>query len=197
MSNSCTSRSISFALIGFALLIGARTFAKETSSEPGQKSVATAATPAPMTAASSSNAKPAEKGSTGKDLKITLKWSTASEVDNYGYFVYRGEEEKGPFKVLNERAIPGAGNSEVPRDYRYEDHDVAFGKSYYYYLESVSTVGVKEKFSPILKRECCKVPGAKEVGKGESSAKKKDEKQEGGKESTPRAKKAPAIVTKP
>lgn len=88
--------------------------------------------------------------------RITLKWSTASEVDNYGFTVFRADEEKGPFKVLNDRPIAGGGNSDVPRDYRYEDLDVEVGRTYFYYLESISTQGVKEKFSPVLKKECCK-----------------------------------------
>src|SRR5512140_700554 len=92
--------------------------------------------------------------------RVTLTWSTASEVDNYGYFVMRGDDEKGPFKAVNEKVIPGASNSDMPRGYRYEDFDVAQGKTYWYYLESLSTAGVREKFSPVLKRQCCKVPGA-------------------------------------
>ncbi len=91
---------------------------------------------------------------------VTLTWSTASEVDNFGYFVMRGDEEKGPFKAINEKPIPGAGNSDMPRDYRYEDFGVVPGKTYFYYLESVSTSGVREKFSPVLKRQCCKQTGA-------------------------------------
>jgi len=88
--------------------------------------------------------------------RITLTWSTASEVDNYGFFVMRADDEKGPFKPLNEKAVPGAGNSDIPHEYRYKDFAVAPGRSYHYYLESVSTRGVREKFSPVLKRECCK-----------------------------------------
>jgi hypothetical protein len=88
--------------------------------------------------------------------RITLTWSTASEVDNYGFFVMRADDEKGPFKALNEKAIPGSGNSDLPREYRYKDFAVVPGRSYHYYLESVSMSGVREKFSPVLKRECCK-----------------------------------------
>lgn len=95
---------------------------------------------------------------------VTLSWSTASEVDNFGYFVMRGDDEKGPFKALNEKAIPGAGNSDVPRDYRYLDFEVTPGKTYWYFLESVSTAGVREKFSPVLKRQCCKQAGAPSAG---------------------------------
>lgn len=166
MSNSRRFTDTTIAILGltFSAAIGGCSVAADPPIAP---------TAAPAAAKAKPGVKPAEPVNDPKDLKITLKWSTASEVDNYGYFVYRGETEEGPFKVLNERAIPGAGNSEVPRDYRYEDRAVKMGSTYFYYLESVSTVGVKEKFSPVLERECCKVPGANEEPKdGKKSAKR-------------------------
>jgi hypothetical protein len=95
--------------------------------------------------------------------RITLTWSTASEMDNYGFFVKRADDEKGPFKALNVKILPGGGNSDVPLEYKYVDENVVMGKTYFYYLESVSTTGVKEKFSPTLKKVCCKT--AKDPGK--------------------------------
>jgi hypothetical protein len=91
--------------------------------------------------------------------KLTLKWSTASEVDNYGFFVLRSDSQDGPFSPRNEKIIPGAGNSETPSRYVWEDHAVEPGKTYYYYLESISIQGVKEKFSPVMSKTCCEVPG--------------------------------------
>lgn len=89
------------------------------------------------------------------DLKITLKWTTASEVDNYGYFVWRGDGADGPWTQMNKKAIPGAGNSDTPSSYVWEDHDVELGRTYYYWLESISVQGAREKFSPVLSRTCC------------------------------------------
>ncbi|MEO6323204.1 MAG: hypothetical protein ABIT01_19830 [Thermoanaerobaculia bacterium] len=169
MLNSRRSMGLLLATLGLGLAIEGTALADEKGVKaPAATPVSTTPTPA---------AKPPVDS---PDPKITLKWSTASEVDNYGYFVFRGEDEKGPFQVLNERAIPGAGNSEVPRDYRYEDHAVTMGKTYFYYLESVSTMGAKEKFSPVLKRECCKLPAsvAKEEAKGEKNDEKKEVKKE-------------------
>lgn len=123
--------------------------------------------PAPTAAAPPAAPAPAEPAKP----KITLKWSTASEVDNYGFFVFRGDEEKGPWKPLNERIISGAGNSDVPRSYQFEDLDVVPGKAYFYFLESVSTQGVREKFSPVIKKECCKGFGAKDGERPASDAK--------------------------
>jgi hypothetical protein len=108
--------------------------------------------------------------------KVTLKWSTASEVDNYGFNIMRGDEEKGPFKAINEKILPGAGNSDTPKEYRFEDFGVVKGKTYHYYIESVSTTGVHEKFSPTLKKVCCKDPKAPEAAKTDKPGEKPAEK---------------------
>lgn len=101
-------------------------------------------------------------------VKLTIKWSTSSEVDNYGFWVMRSDKEKGPFKEANAKVIPGAGNSELPRKYSFEDRDVQMGKTYYYYLEAVSTQGHRETYSPVMAKQCCdrgdtKAPEAREI----------------------------------
>lgn len=90
------------------------------------------------------------------EKKVTLKWTTASEVDNYGYFVWRSDSEEGTYTQMNKRAIPGAGNSDTPTNYVWEDRDVELNRVYWYYLESISVQGVREKFSPKMSRKCCK-----------------------------------------
>lgn len=101
---------------------------------------------------------PAPKAPPSPRPKLTLSWSTASEVDNYGFLVHRGDQEEGPFKVMTDKVIPGAGTSEVPSKYSWDDFEVTPGKTYYYYLESVSLQGVKEKFSPVVSKTCCETP---------------------------------------
>ena len=93
--------------------------------------------------------------------KLTIKWSTSSEVDNYGFYVMRSDAEKGPFKEINAKLIPGAGNSDLPRRYSFDDPDVQMGRTYYYYLDAVSTRGIREKYSPVMAKQCCDRPGAK------------------------------------
>jgi len=70
----------------------------------------------------------------------------------------RSDVEEGPFKPLHPRAIPGAGNSEMPHHYSYDDTAVEMGKTYHYYVESVSTRGEREKFTPVITKTCCKAP---------------------------------------
>lgn len=80
---------------------------------------------------------------------VVLRWSTASEFERYGYHVYRGREEDGPFERLTGEAIPGAGTTDLPQDYRFEDPDVEPGEKYFYYVESVSTGGQRDRLTPI------------------------------------------------
>lgn len=110
---------------------------------------ATAQTPAPATPAPA--AAPAAPAASPNPLNNTIKWSTASEVENFGYDVFRGDKEEGPFTKLNSRIIAGAGTVDEPRYYQYVDETIEPGKEYWYYVESVSMAGVREKFTPVFK----------------------------------------------
>ena len=83
--------------------------------------------------------------------KNTLKWTTASEVENFGFDIFRGESEEGPFEKRTETPLPGAGTTDEPQSYLWEDFDIEMGKDYFYYVESISMAGVRERFSPIIK----------------------------------------------
>ncbi len=81
----------------------------------------------------------------------TLKWTTASEVDNFGFDVYRSESEDGPFTRLNAEPVPGAGTTDEISRYEYVDENIDPHKDYFYYVESISMAGVREKFTPTYK----------------------------------------------
>lgn len=81
----------------------------------------------------------------------TLKWTTASEVDNFGYDVYRGASEDGPFERRTEDPVLGAGTTDEPTSYRYVDDGLVPGRDYYYYVESISIHGERERFTPIIR----------------------------------------------
>lgn len=80
-----------------------------------------------------------------------LKWSTATEVDNFGFDIYRATSEDGPFDRITSTPIPGAGTVDEPRYYEYEDEAIDPTRDYYYYVESISIDGMREQFSPIIK----------------------------------------------
>lgn len=78
-----------------------------------------------------------------------IRWSTASEFENLGYHVYRGDGPDGPFNQVTPELIPGAGTSDVRHDYRFEDVSAEPGTTYYYYVESISTSGERKQLTPV------------------------------------------------
>ena len=83
-------------------------------------------------------------------LANTLRWTTASEVENLGYDVYRAESEDGPFERINQDTIPGAGTSDDVQDYVFVDDTIHPGVAYYYYVESIALDGERERFTPVF-----------------------------------------------
>lgn len=79
-----------------------------------------------------------------------IRWSTASEVENFGYDVFRGPSEEGPFERVNDAPIPGHGTTDVPQKYEFRDTTIAANTAYWYYVESISLQGVREKFTPVF-----------------------------------------------
>lgn len=91
----------------------------------------------------------------------TLKWSTASEVDNFGFDIYRSTLEEGPFERITGTPIEGAGTVDAPQYYEFIDADIEPTQDYYYYVESISIDGERERFSPIIMAPAKRpVPGA-------------------------------------
>lgn len=88
-----------------------------------------------------------------QEHKNTLKWSTASEVYNFGYDIYRAEQKTGPFIRITKTPVPGAGTTDVPTHYEYIDDSIDPYQSYYYYIESISLSGERKKFTPTLEAD--------------------------------------------
>ncbi len=84
-------------------------------------------------------------------LVNTLKWTTASEVDNFGFDIYRSLDEDGPFVKITDGPLPGAGTTDEPQRYIFVDDDIDPTRDYYYYIESISLGGIREVFSPTIK----------------------------------------------
>ena len=77
-------------------------------------------------------------------------WSTASEEENFGYDVYRGAAEKGPFVKLTKQPILGNGTTNETHQYKYVDDAIDPCKDYWYYVEAISNQGTREKFTPVF-----------------------------------------------
>ncbi len=100
-------------------------------------------------------------------LANTLNWTTASEQDNFGYDVYRGASEEGPFTKLTEKPMLGHGTTDETNNYSYRDADIDPCQAYWYYVESISTYGERERFTPIFEAKA-KKPTAVPAGAASS-----------------------------
>lgn len=81
----------------------------------------------------------------------TVRWTTASEQDNFGFDVYRGDSEHGDFTKLTKDPILGAGTSDETHKYEYRDDSIDPCTAYWYYVEGISTNGTREKFTPTFR----------------------------------------------
>lgn len=111
----------------------------------------TAAAPAPVKDVPEGEC--GDQGKVAADQRIanTVRWSTASEQDNFGYDVFRGDSEKGEFAKLTKDPILGAGTSDEQHKYEYRDDGIDPCRAYWYYVENVSTSGTRAKFTPTFR----------------------------------------------
>lgn len=127
--------------------------------EPAAEAAATpAVTPQPTPAASAQatpdvpmpGPEPSASPTPTPPYRNTVRWSTASEVDNFGYDVYRGTSKDGPFERITADPVPGAGTSDETHRYMYADENIDPYTTYFYYVESISLSGVRETFTPVI-----------------------------------------------
>jgi hypothetical protein len=80
----------------------------------------------------------------------TLRWKT-NDVSNFGYDIFRAESEEGPFVKINNRPVSGALQPGSVQTFEYEDRAIDPRKDYWYYVESISLLGERVRFTPTLK----------------------------------------------
>ena len=125
-------------------------------------------TPAPASAPTETATVKAPEGTCGDQsalpadqrLANTPKWTLASEQDNFGFDVFRGDSEEGEFTKLNKEPILGAGTTDASSRYSWRDDSIDPCKDYWYYVESISTSGVREKMTPTFKAPAKRSPKA-------------------------------------
>lgn len=131
----------------------------ESTSTPAPAAAPVPATPAPTPPEAVVAAKDIPAGECGDQAKVapdlrlanTARWTTASEQDNFGFDVYRSDSEKGQFTKLTKDPIVGAGTSDETHKYEYRDDAIDPCREYWYYVEGISTGGVREKFTPTFR----------------------------------------------
>ena len=85
----------------------------------------------------------------GRDGAVDLSWTTASELSNLGFHLYRAEAAGGPYTRITTSLIPGLGSSPTGQSYAYRDSGLVNGRTYYYQLEDVETTGRTERHGPV------------------------------------------------
>ncbi|MEO7062355.1 MAG: hypothetical protein ABI082_01095 [Dokdonella sp.] len=131
----------------------------ESTSAPVPAAAPRAVTPAAKSPEPVAAVKEIPEGECGDQAKIapdqrvanTARWTTASEQDNFGFDVYRGDSEKGEFTKLTKDPIVGAGTSDETHKYEYRDDSIDPCKQYWYYVEGISTGGARAKFTPTFR----------------------------------------------
>ncbi len=83
---------------------------------------------------------------------VLLKWTTESEVDNAGFYIYRSKTKNGEFKVVNPTLIQGAGTTGERNEYSWTDTTAKPNTVYYYRIEDVSHAGVREQLATVRLR---------------------------------------------
>lgn len=103
---------------------------------------------------------PESPGPDSDRVTITLKWSATNEKSVYGYLVYRAERRQGPFLRINPEIIhrSGPGDETTVNSYVYTDDTVLPETTYFYYLDTVSMEGRKERFSGVIKKTAPAAP---------------------------------------
>jgi hypothetical protein len=81
--------------------------------------------------------------------KVILQWSTASEIDNAGFNLYRSESKDGDYIKINDIIIPAQGSSTKGESYEFVDNDVKNRKTYYYKLEDIDLNGTSTMHGPV------------------------------------------------
>ncbi len=85
----------------------------------------------------------------GERSRVVLEWTTESEWDNRGFYIYRREETLKDFQPLNTDIIPGAGSSSQGRQYNWIDRNVEPGRIYWYRLISEDLSGQTHIYGPV------------------------------------------------
>ncbi len=73
--------------------------------------------------------------------KVELRWRTETEVNNYGFFIERSEENTD-WSVLG--FVEGYGNSNSPKEYSFIDTEIYESGNYYYRLKQTDNDGTFE-----------------------------------------------------
>ena len=81
-----------------------------------------------------------------------LQWTTESEVENAGFYIYRSQSKDGEFKVVNPTMLQGAGTTGERTEYTWTDTTAKPNTVYYYQIEDVSHAGERKRLATVRLR---------------------------------------------
>lgn len=82
------------------------------------------------------------------DAQVELRWETATEFNNVGFFIQRSPQENGTYQRVS-AFISSTGDGLTGASYTYTDSGLANGTRYYYKLEAVNSDQSTELYGPI------------------------------------------------
>ena len=83
------------------------------------------------------------------DIGTVLNWTTESELNNAGFYIYRSETKDGQFKVVNPTLIQGAGTTSERNTYTWTDTTATPNTVYYYRIEDISYAGARKQLATV------------------------------------------------
>ena len=86
---------------------------------------------------------------TPKFSKVIIQWSTGSEIDNAGFYIYRATAENGEYEKINNVLITAEGSATNGASYTFTDTDVQNRRTYYYKLEDIDLNGKSTMHGPV------------------------------------------------
>ncbi|MDJ0764304.1 MAG: C25 family cysteine peptidase [Myxococcota bacterium] len=86
---------------------------------------------------------------TRQQQTAVVQWSTAAEVDNAGFHLWRSNTEDGPYVCITDHLIPAEGTPAWGAAYEHTDRDVLPHQTYYYKLEDVDNTGKSTFHGPV------------------------------------------------
>ena len=82
---------------------------------------------------------------TVSNRQVTLKWTTETEIDNYGFEVERTLSSTTPLQGWEKIGfVQGSGNSNSPNEYSYIDKKLIGGSKFMYRLKQIDNTGQYE-----------------------------------------------------
>ncbi|MCP4717492.1 MAG: VCBS repeat-containing protein [Deltaproteobacteria bacterium] len=79
---------------------------------------------------------------------VRLEWSTASEIDNAGFNLYRAASKNGNYVKINKELVAAKGSPTTGAAYTFIDENAKNGKTFFYMLEDVDTNGIVTMHGP-------------------------------------------------